>query len=105
MVLNICKGEVKWKNPELNEDILSAKLKQVQDHIHNWPSPYQRRNHPDEPRAGEAILGELDGVIYIIRYYLSQLHDVNNCNKTNFNTESGGNFDSNKSNFTFFPKG
>ena len=80
------------KNTELNKDILGTKLNQVQQHIHDWPSSYQRRKQPGEKRARESILGKLDGVVYIIGYYLSQLHGSNNRNKTNFNMESGGNF-------------
>ena len=90
------------KKEELNKENLGAKLNQVQQHIHDWLVSYQRRNHADEPRSGGAILGELYGVVGIIGYYLSHLHDANNRTKTDFNRESGGNFDSNKSNFNFF---
>ena len=87
------------RKAELNKEILSAKLKQVQQHIHDWPSLYLKRNHPDELISGEAILGELDGVVDIIGYYLSQVYDANDRSKTYFNRESGGNFGSNKINF------
>ena len=63
------------KKAELNKEIIGAKLKQVQQHIHDWPNPYQRRSHTDKPRAGEEILGKLDGVVDIIGYYLSQMND------------------------------
>ena len=89
------------KKEELNKEIIGAKLNQVQHHIHDWLVSYQRRNHADEPISGETILGELYGVVGIIGYYLSHLHNANNRNKNNFNRESGGNFDSNKSNFKF----
>ena len=69
----------------MNKEVLVAKLKQVQHHIHHWPSSYQRRDHTYEPRTVEYILGELDGVVDIIGYYLSHLHDANYRNKTNFN--------------------
>ena len=69
----------------MNKGVLGAKLKQVQQHIHHWPSSYQRRDHTYEPRSVESILGELDGVVNIIGYYLIQLHDANDRNKTNFN--------------------
>ena len=90
---NICQGEAKWENAELNKDILGAKLKQVKKHIHDWPSSYQRRNHTDEPIAGESILGQLDGVADIIGYYLIQLQYANDHNKYNFNIEGGQKFD------------
>ena len=64
---------------------LGAKLKQVQQHIHDWLSYYQRRNHTHEPRAGESILGKLDGVVDIIGYYLIQLKYANDHNIYNFN--------------------
>ena len=93
------------KKAELNKVILGAKLKHVKQNIHDWPSSYQMRNHPDEPISGEAILGGLDGVADIIIYFLSHLHDYYDRNKTKCNRESGKNFDSNKSNFNFFKKG
>ena len=68
----------------MNKEVLGAKLKQVQQHIHHWPSSYERREHNYEPIAVESIIGKLDGVVDIIGYYLSQLHDDNDCNKTNF---------------------
>ena len=73
------------KKVEPNKYILGAKSKQVQQHNHDWPSLYQGWNHPDEPIVEEAILGELDGVVDIIVYYLSQLHDADDRKKTNFN--------------------
>ena len=76
-------------------------MKQVQQHIHDWTISYQRRNHTDEPIPGESILGELDGVVYIIDYYLSQLQDVNDHKKTNFNREGGQNFDKKETSFFF----
>ena len=89
---------------ESNKEILSAKLKQIQQHIHDWPSLNKKRNHPDELRSGEAILGELDGVVNIIGYYLSQLYDANDCSKTYFDRESGAKFGSNKINFKLLKK-
>ena len=86
---------------ELNKEILGAKLNQVQQHIHDWLGSYQKRNHTDEPISREAILGELYGVVGIIGYYLSHLHNANNRNKNNCNRESGGKFNLNKSNFKF----
>ena len=73
------------KNVELDKDVLGASLKQFQQHNHDWPSLQWRRNHPDEPKSGEAILGELYSVVDIIGHYLSQLHDSNDRNKNNFN--------------------
>ena len=67
------------KNAGLNEDILDAKLNQVQQHIHDYLSSYQSRNHINNRRAGEVVLGELDVVDDIIGYYLSQTHDVDDC--------------------------
>ena len=69
------------RKAELNKEIIGAKLKQVQQHIHDCSSSYQKRNHPDEPRSGEAILGELDGVVDIIGHYLSQLYDADDRSK------------------------
>ena len=66
---------------ESNKEILSAKLKQIQQHIHDWPSMNKKRNHPNELRSGEDILGELDGVVNIIGYYLSQMYDANDRKK------------------------
>ena len=40
---------------ELIEEIIDAKIKYVHEHIHDWPSSYQRRKNPDEARAREAI--------------------------------------------------
>ena len=34
------------RKAELNKDIISAKLKQVQQHIHDWPSSYKKRTIP-----------------------------------------------------------
>ena len=94
-------AEVKQSGNKAEPNI---KLKQVKQHIHDWPSSYQRRNHPYEPRPGEAIIGELDGVVDIIGYYLSQLHDTDNRKKKpKFNWESGGKFD--KKQLQFFQKG
>ena len=90
---NICKSEAKWEHAELNKENLGAKLKQVQQHIHDWPSSYQKRNHNDEPIAGESILGQLDVVVDIIGYYLSQLQYGNDHNISNFNREGGQKFD------------
>ena len=73
------------KNVELNKEVIGAKLEQVQQHIHYWPSFYQRRNHSDERRAGEDISDHLYDVVNIIGYYLSQLQYANDHNKTNFN--------------------
>ena len=70
---------------EMNKEVLGAKLKQVQEHIHHWSSSYERRDHNYEPIAVESIIGKLDGVVDIIDCYLSQLHDYDNHNKTNFN--------------------
>ena len=89
----IYRGEAKWENAELNKETLGAKLKQVQQHIHDWPSLYQRRNHTDEPISGESILGQLDGIVDIIGYYLSQLPYANYHNISNFNKEGGQSFD------------
>ena len=65
----------------LNKKILSDKLNQFQQHIYYCSSSYKKRNHPDEPRSGEAILGELDGVVDIIGHYLSQLYDADDRSK------------------------
>ena len=73
------------KKAELNKDIITAKIKYVREHIRDWTSSYQRRNKPDEPRAGEAILSELDGVVDILGHSLSQLHDANGHKKSNLN--------------------
>ena len=84
---------MKWENAELNKENIGAKLKQVQKNIHDFPSSYQRRKHSDKPRAGEYILGQLDGVVDTIGYYLSQLKYTNDHNISNFNREVGQKFD------------
>ena len=101
---NIYKGEAKWENAELNKENIGAKLKQVQQHIHDWPSLYQRKNHTDEPIAVEYILGQLDGIVDIIGYYLSQLPYANDHNISNFNREGGQKFDK-KESLKLFKKG
>ena len=61
------------RKAELNKEIIGAKLKQVQQHIHDWSSFYQRRNHTNDPVAGKVILGKLYGVFGIIGYCFSQI--------------------------------
>ena len=93
------------KKAELNNEILAAKIKYVCAYICDWPNSYQSRNEPDEPRAGEAILSELDGVVDILGHNLSRLLDADGHNKANLNRESGGNVDSNNCSFNIVPKG
>ena len=93
------------KKAELNKEILDAKVKYVREHIRDCPISYQRRNDPDEPRAGEAILSKLEGVVYILVHHLSPLHNDDYHNKENLNRESGGNVDSNNCSFKIVPKG
>ena len=73
------------KKAELNKDILAAKIKHVCEHIRDGPCAYQRRKEPDKPRAGEAILSKLDGVVDILGHHFSRLHDADDHNKTNLN--------------------
>ena len=42
-----------------------------------------------DPRRGEAILGEMDGIVDIIGYYLKYLHDNYGRNKVAVNKEKG----------------
>ena len=93
------------KKADLNKEILAAKIKYIRKHIRDWQKSYQRRNEPDEPRAGEAILSGLYGVVDILFRNLSQLQDADYHNKANLNRGSGGNVDSNNCSFNFFPKG
>ena len=93
------------KKAELNKEIIAAKIKYVCEHIPDCPSSYQRRNDPDEPRAGEAILSELDGVVDTLGHHLSRLHDADGHKKANLNSKSGGNFDSNNHSFKIYPRG
>ena len=93
------------RKSELNKEILRANWKQVQQHIHDWPSLYQKRNHTDKLISGEAILGELDGAVNIIGYYLSQLYDANDSSKKYFDRVSGGKFGLKKINFKTAQKG
>ena len=93
------------KKAELNKYILAAKIKYVREHTCDCPSSYQRRNDPDEPRAGEAILSALDGVVDIHGHHLSRLHDADYHNKANLNRESGGNFEYKNCRFKIFSKG
>ena len=89
----------------MNKEILAAKIKYVCEHILDWPSSYQRRNKPDEPIAGEGIVSELYGVVYILRHHFSWLHAADNHNKANLNGKSGVNVNSNNHSFKIFPKG
>ena len=93
------------KKADLNKEILAAKVKYVCEHIRDCPISYRRMNDPDEPRAGEAILSELDGVVDILGQNLSQMHNDYDHNKANLNRESGGNVDSNNCSFKIVPKG
>ena len=77
------------KKVELNKEILAAKIKYVREHIIDWLSSYQRRNNPDEPRAGEAILRELDSADNILGNHLGRLHDADEHNKENIKRKSG----------------
>ena len=89
----------------MNKNILFYKLNQVEQNIHDWKSFYQRSNHPNIPRSVEDILGELYSVVGIIGYYLIQMHDSEDCNKTIFNRESVLKFDFFKETSKLFQKG
>ena len=90
---------------ELNKYILAAKIKYVCQHIRDCTSSYTRGDSPIEPRSGEAILSELDGVVDILGYNLRRLHNADNHNKEKINRESEGNVDSNNSSFKIIQKG